>query len=265
MTAEDAPKTDEFVGKVIVITGAASGIGRETALLFAGVGAKVLLADINASPLEQLAAQIGNSAMAVCTDVSHRDQLEQLADIARKEGPIEVWVNAAGIVAPPAMMVDVDEAMLDQLIAINLKGVYFGSVAAARRMVPENRGSIVNISSQGAEAPVPGISCYSLTKAAVNAMTRTLAAEVGPAGVRVNAVAPGFIDTPMVSYRFKNADGSLDQDAKRQIFESRASTSALHRVGQPIEIAKAIFFLASSASSFVTGETLRANGGGDMR
>lgn len=265
MDAQSQTVVADFSGRIAVITGAASGIGREAAKLFACAGAHVVLADRNAEELARFGAELGDSATSLCIDVSSRDQIERLADAARAIGPIDVWLNAAGIVAAPTMMIDVDEEMLDRLIAINLKGVYFGAAAAARKMVPEGRGSIINISSQGAESPVPGISGYSLTKAAVNAMTRTLAAEVGGAGVRVNAVAPGFIDTPMVSYRFKNADGSVDEAAKQQIYASRASSAALGRVGQPIEIAQVILFLASDASSFVTGETLRANGGGDMR
>lgn len=265
MTANDQSATFALAGKLAVVTGAASGIGREAARVFAGAGAHVVIADRNAAELAKVAAELGAAATAVPTDVSDRTQIEHLADIAQAIAPIDVWLNAAGVVAAPAMMVDVDEATLDRLIAINLKGVYYGSAAAARRMVPSGKGSIINISSQGADFGVPGISVYSLTKAAVNALTRTLAAEVGGAGVRVNAVAPGFIDTPMVSYRFTREDGSPIEEAKQQLFAARAANAALGRIGQPIDIARVILFLAAEASSFVTGETLRANGGADMR
>ena len=265
MTTQDQSASFALHGKLAVITGAASGIGRETARVFAGAGAHVVLADRDATALASFAAELGSSATAVATDVSIRAQVEALADRARAIAPIEVWVNAAGVVATPTMIVDVDEATLDRLIAINLKGVYFGSAAAARRMVAQGRGSIINISSQGAEIPAPGLSVYTLTKAGVNALTRTLAAEVGPAGVRVNAVAPGFIDTPMVSYRFTREDGTQDEATKQEIYAARAANAPLGRIGEPLDIARVILFLASDAASFVTGETLRANGGADMR
>ncbi len=265
MSTPDPSTAFALSGKLAVITGAASGIGRETARVFVASGAHVVLADRDAAALAAFAGELGASATAVPTDVSVRAQVEALADAASAIAPIDAWVNAAGVVAPPTMVVDVDEATIDRLIAINLKGVYFGSAAAARRMVAHGRGSIINISSQGAEIPAPGLSVYSITKAGVNALTRTLAAEVGPVGVRVNAVAPGFIDTPMISYRFVREDGTADQAAKEALFAARAANAPLGRVGEPLDIARVILFLASDAASFVTGETLRANGGADMR
>lgn len=265
MGPNDQSGSYALAGKLAVVTGAASGIGRETARVFAGAGAHVVLADRNVDELASISAELGSAATPFRVDVTDREKVEKLADAARAIGPIDVWLNAAGVVADPAMMVDVDEATLDRLIAINVKGVYFCAAAAARRMVPEGKGSIINISSLVAEKPVPGISVYSLTKAGVNALTRTLAAEVGDAGVRVNAVAPGYVDTPMVSFRFKREDGSIIEEEKRKLYAERAATTVLGRIAQPIDIARVILFLASDASSFVTGETLRANGGADMR
>lgn len=252
-------------GKRAVITGAASGIGRETARLFVAAGAHVVLADRSGDALALIAAELGDRTTAVVTDVADRAQVEALADTARALGPIDAWVNAAGIIVTPTPIIDVDEATLDRVLAVNLKGVYFCSAAAARRMMAQGSGSIINLSSQGAEIPAPGLSCYSISKAGVNTLTRTLAAEVGSHGVRVNAVAPGFIDTAMVTYRFTDENGVEDEETKRAIFAARAANAALGRIGQPADIARVILFLASEASSFVTGETLRANGGADMR
>jgi len=170
----------------------------------------------------------------------------------------------AGVIAAPAPVVDVDEATLDRLIAVNLKGVYWGCAAAARVMAPQGKGSIINISSAGADIPAPGISVYALTKAAVNMITRSLATEVGAQGVRVNTVSPGFVDTPMVTYRFRRPDGSIDEDVRTQVFNERAAKAVLGRIAEPSDIAMALLFLASDASRFVTGQVLRVNGGSVM-
>jgi 3-oxoacyl-[acyl-carrier protein] reductase len=128
-------------------------------------------------------------------------------------------------------------------------------------MSAQKRGSIINISSAGADIAAPDLSAYAMTKAAVNMLTRNLALEVGASGVRVNAIAPGFIDTPMVTYRFRAPDGSIDESKRRQVFDARAAHAALQRIGTPSDIALAMLFLASDASSFMTGQVLRPNGG----
>ncbi|EQA99213.1 SDR family NAD(P)-dependent oxidoreductase [Sphingobium baderi] len=253
-----------LAGKRAVIVGAASGIGRATAHLFVEAGATLLLADINGDALAGLAAELGGDMATAVIDVASRSSVEALGIQAGSLGPVDIWVNLAGVVAAPAPITQVTEDVLDRLIAINLKGVFWGCAAAARIMERQGSGSIINASSAGADVPAEGISVYALTKAAVNMITRTLATEVGPSGVRVNSIAPGFIDTPMVTYRFRRPDGSIDTDARAALFASRAETAALRRIGEPRDIALTILYLASDASAFVTGQVLRPNGGSVM-
>jgi 3-oxoacyl-[acyl-carrier protein] reductase len=255
------PAEFSLAGKWAVIVGAASGIGRETARVFAEADARLMLADVNGDAVAALAAEIGNGTQWMRADVTDRASVNALAVRAAAETAIDAWANLAGIVAPPTSMVDVDETTLDRLIAVNLKGVYWGCAAAARIMTSQGSGAIINASSAGADTPAQGISVYALTKAAVNMITRSLAAEIGPMGVRVNAVAPGFVDTPMVTYRFRKEDGTLDLAARESLFADRAAAAALRRIGQPRDIALAILYLASDASAFVTGQVLRPNGG----
>ncbi len=251
-------------GRIAVVTGAASGIGRETARLFAKAGARVLMADRDEQGVKAAAGEIGEAAEPLYLDVTDREQVNRLAERARALGSLDVWANVAGIITTPTPVVDVDEATLDRVIAVNLKGVYWGCAAAARVMAPQGKGSIINISSAGADIPAPDISVYALTKAAVNMISRSLAIEVGGQGVRVNTVSPGFVDTPMVTYRFTRPDGSIDKDVRTQVFNERAAKAALGRIGEPSDIAMALLFLASDASRFVTGQVLRVNGGSVM-
>lgn len=251
-------------GRVAVITGAASGIGRETAAVMARAGAAVVLADIDKAGLEttaELVRGLGGRADTVPTDITDAAAVNALAGHAMAaHGRIDVWANVAGLLRA-APVVDTDEELLDQVIAVNLKGTYFGCQAAARVMTAQGSGSIVNVASAGADMPAPGISVYALTKAAVLMLTRTLAHEVGPAGVRVNSVAPGFIDTPMVRHHWTAPDGTVDEDTRARVMHDRAAQAALGITGEPRDIALAILYLASDASRFVTGQTVRPNGG----
>jgi 3-oxoacyl-[acyl-carrier protein] reductase len=267
MTApEELAVADAFTlaGRVAVITGAASGIGRQAALTFTEAGAQVVLADIDEDGLAQTAdevAALGGKPVPLRTDVTSRDEVEALARHAVEAGGrLDVWANVAGILLP-SLVVDTTEETLDRMIGINIKGLYWGCAAAARIMTAQGHGSIINISSAGADIPQPGLSVYSFTKSAVKMITRTLAHEVGPQGVRVNTVAPGFVDTPMVTYRFRRDDGSLDEDKRAALFQTRADQSILGVIGTTSDITMAMLYLASDASRFVTGQTLRPNGG----
>jgi 3-oxoacyl-[acyl-carrier protein] reductase len=147
---------------------------------------------------------------------------------------------------------------------VNFKGVFFGCQAAGRQMVVQGYGSIVNIASGAIDVPTPNLVCYGTAKAAVAQLGRTLAVELGPSGVRVNTVAPGWIDTPMNERHVREVDGSIDPDRKRQLVEQRSHMSVLGLPGHPDDIAFAVLYLASDAARFVTGVVMRPNGGSTM-
>jgi 3-oxoacyl-[acyl-carrier protein] reductase len=254
-------------GRVAVVTGASSGIGRQTAIRLAQAGGTVILGDIDKVGLAATAETVGESnggAITQATDVSSRQSVQSLADVAMAvTGQIDVWVNSAGIlqVAP---ITSIDETALDDVLRVNLKGVVWGSQAAATAMSRAGRGSIINIASGGGEVAAPNISIYAMSKAAVIMFTRSLACEHGSDGVRANAIAPGFIDTPLTAYSYTGKDGVIDEEAREQVLASRSKTSPLGIVGQADDIALAALYLASDASQYVTGQTLRVNGGSYM-
>ncbi len=174
-----------------------------------------------------------------------------------------MWANVAGIIRN-ATIVDTTEEDLDAVVAVNLKGVFFGTAVAGRVMCAAGRGAIVNVASAGGEVPTPTIPVYGMTKAAVIHLTRTAAVEFGAAGVRANAVAPGFVDTPMTQRAFTAADGTVDETLRAQVLGERGSAAPLGVVGEPSDIAFAMLYLAADASRFMTGQVVRPNGGVHM-
>jgi 3-oxoacyl-[acyl-carrier protein] reductase len=200
----------------------------------------------------------------VATDVTRKAEVDALARAALdNHGRLDVWANVAAILRHN-LVLDTTEEELDAVLAVNLKGVYFGCQAAGRAMVDGGGGSIINIASQWMDHPAPKISVYALTKAAVAMVTRTVALELGPMGVRANSIAPGFIPTPMTAYHWSNPDGTIDGERRRETLDMMAAMSPLRRTGEPLDIALAMLYLASDASKFVTGQVLRPNGGGSM-
>ncbi len=250
-------------GRTTVVTGAAMGIGRQTAITYAHAGARVVLADRFTDGLEETASQM-EEAVIVPTDVSVKSQVEDLARAAVKAtGRVDIWANVAGIIRN-SLVVETTEEDLDAILAVNLKGVYWGCAAAGRLMSAAGRGVIVNVASAGGEVPAPTLSVYGMTKAAVIQLTRTAAAELGPKGVRVNAVAPGFVETPMTSRNWTNPDGTVNEQQRQEVIGRMGGQSPLGVTGRVEDIAWAMLYLASDISRFVTGQVLRPNGGVHM-
>lgn len=257
----------DMSGRVAVVTGAASGIGRDTARVLAECGADVVLGDIDANGLAETAAlvtQTGRRAHTLAGSVADRAIVEALGALALDAGGrLDAWVNAAGIIFSQPV-VDTVEADLDRLLAVNLKGVLWGCATAGRIMSASGGGAIVNISSTGGERPVPGLSAYAMSKASVNMLTRTLATELGGSGVRVNAIAPGWVETPLAMHSFRDASGAIDPARREAGLAARREASPLGLTGVPRDIALAALYLASDAGRFVTGQILRPNGGASM-
>lgn len=251
-------------GRCVVITGAGSGIGRETARVLAQAGARVMLADIDETGLAgtvQLIEVIGGAAQTCVTNIANRAEMDALAAAAMGwQGRIDAWVNGAGVLRS-AEIIDMDEEMLDRIIGINMKGAYWGCATAGRIMKAQGGGAIVNISSAAADNPVPGLSAYAISKSGVNMLTRTAAKEFGAFNCRVNAVAPGFIETPMVAVAYLDDDGQIDPERRAVFLRERSAATPLGITGRPRDVGLAVLYLVSDASRFVTGQILRPNGG----
>lgn len=244
-------------GQVALITGAAGGLGSAMARVFAVAGAHVGLAELpdRIGAAQEIAAALaaahGVRALAVEMDVTDLPGIESaVAEVEAKLGPPDVLVANAGVNVPqPAL--EVTEADWDRVLAIDLKGVFFTCQAAGRRMVARGTGSIVTIASQNGVIGYPQRAAYCAAKAGVVNLTRVLALEWAASGVRVNAVGPTFVETPLT--RLTLADPALREDILRRI--------PLGRLGTPDEVAHAVLFLASPAASLITGTCLLADGG----
>lgn len=251
----------DLSGRVAIVTGAAGGVGRGCAELLAAAGAHVVCADlIDADETVEIITTRGGSGESASLDVTDRSAFESLVgDVVARKGRLDVLVNNAGI-QKRGTVLDVTEEALDQIIAVNQKGVLFGCQFAGRVMAARGSGSIINIASEAIDRPAADIIAYAGTKAAIRQMTRNAALELGPKGVRVNTIAPGWMLTPLTE-KLNSASGEAEL---RQRQESRAAMYPLGRTGTPADVAYATLYLASDASSWVTGQALRLNGGGSM-
>ena len=260
--AQELTHAFSLENKVAVITGAGSGLGQEAARLFALAGARVVIADVDEAGMAATRDIVGTqAAFTRKVDVAVRDEVEALADWSLAEaGGVDVWVNGAGVSYLHTIL-GTDAAQAQRTIAINMMGCYWGCAAAARVMDQRGGGAIINMSSGGGSKPLPGIGIYGMTKAAVNSLTWTSAAEFGPLGVRVNAVAPGWIETPMSRVLFCDESGEFSDALQQKVRSDMAAKSPLGLLGSPADIGFALLYLASDASRFVTGQILAVNGG----
>lgn len=256
----------DLTDRVAIVTGAAGGIGLAAASVLARAGAHVVLADIQRL-VERRAAELagdGLACSAAVLDVSSKADVDGVVNgVADRFGRLDVMVNNAAIIDDTSPM-SVTEEVLDRVHGVNFKGVVFGSQAAGRVMSAAGFGSIVNVTSGVVDVATPGVTGYSTSKAAAAQFSRGLAVELGPKGVRVNTLAPGWTDTPMNERHVLNDDGSVDRERKAAYVAMRAASAPLGIAGDPSDQAYAILYLASDASRFVTGMVFRVNGGSTM-
>jgi NAD(P)-dependent dehydrogenase (short-subunit alcohol dehydrogenase family) len=254
VAANDLPRFD-LHGDVALVTGAGRGLGRAISLALAHAGADVALGLRDVKTGGELANEIlamGRRVLPLQMDMTRLDQISQaVIDAAAHFGRLDILVNNAGL-APENLAENVREQDFDVTLEVNLKGTFFASQAAGRVMIRQKRGCIINMSSQAGFIALPTESVYCMTKAAIAHLTKCLAVEWGKHNIRVNAVAPTFIHTP-------GTESALADPAFRSTVIEHIS--ALHRIGEPMEVAGAVVFLASPSASLITGHTLLIDGG----
>lgn len=242
----------ELQGKVALVTGAAQGIGRAIALLLAQKGADIVVSDINLEKAEEAAKEIealGRRAMAIKVNVADANDVEHMVGtILEKFGQIDILVNNAGI-ARDKLILRMTEEDWDAVLNVNLKGTFNCTKAVIRHMSKQRKGKIVNIASVVGEMGNAGQANYSASKAGVIGLTKTIAREFAQRGINVNAIAPGYIETPMT-----DALPEKVKDGLRRMIP-------MERLGRPKDVAEAVLFLVSEASSYITGQVLNVNGG----
>ena len=239
----------ELDGKVAVITGAGSGMGRATARVFVREGASVLAADISGRQ-DETAAELGNAVVPFKCDVSNEADVEAMfAAAVEAFGRVDAVLNVAGI-GGFGMVADLGVDEYERVLGVNLKGVLLGTKHAIRTMLPTGGGAIVNWSSIGGLGASPGTGAYSISKAGVISLTKAAAVEYGSQGIRANAVCPGFVETELT--------GGPGSGAR---FPQLLEASALKRAGQPEEVAELASFLVSDRAAFITGAIIPIDGG----
>ncbi len=249
----------DLTNQIALVTGAARGLGRAISLALAHAGADIALGlrDIHADAgLPAEIQSLGRRAFPLQMDMANIDQVQRaVQDAVSQFGRLDILVNNAGI-APGSPAADVSVEDYDLTMVVNVKGAFFASQAAGRVMIQQKYGRIINLSSQAGFVALPTESVYCMTKAAIAHMTRCLAVEWGAHNITVNAVAPTFIKTP------GTAECLGDPTFRADVVERIA---ALHRIGEPMDVAGAVVFLASPAASLITGQTLMIDGGWTAR
>lgn len=240
----------DLAGKVVVVTGAGKGIGQAIAERFGSVGSSVVVNDVDAASAEAVAAGIedaGGAAMAAPADVSDGEQVAAMfARVMDVHGRVDVLVNNAGLVSPMLHFFDADEAWWRRIIDVNLTGHFLCCHQAARIMAKQGGGSIINMSSGGATRAHRSFTAYDASKGGIEALTRAMALDLGPYGIRVNALMPGSIDT---------AGLNTEERAYRGV------NIPAGRIGDPFDMTGPALFLASEDSSYVTGDVIKVDGG----
>lgn len=243
-------------GKIALITGGSSGIGRATAVLFAQHGAKLAIADLNpdgGQATVQMIRDAGGTAVFIQTDVSQAAQVENMVNgVVREYGRLDIAFNNAGIDGIPVRTADSREDEYDRIMAVNAKGVWLCLKYEIQQMLLQGGGTIINTASVAGLIGAHSMSAYAASKHAVVGLTKTAAVEYASKGIRVNAVCPAIIRTAMVERAFAHLP---------QLEQGAIQNNPSHRIGDPREVAEAVLWLASDASSFTTGATLTVDGG----
>jgi 3-oxoacyl-[acyl-carrier protein] reductase len=240
-------------GKVALVTGAGSGIGKCIAETYAREGARVAVVDVDGESAKIAARSIGNSAIALRCDVTDKDEIVgAVEETVAALGTLDILVNNAGATHVNKPMLEIDEDEFDRIYAVNVKGVFFGCQAVVPLFRLRGGGVIINIGSTAGLRPRPGLSAYNATKGAVHILTKSLAVELAPDKIRVCAIAPVATDTPLLPSFLGPAAGQR---------EKFVATVPLGRLAQPQDIANAALFLASADAQFVTGNIVEVDGG----
>jgi NAD(P)-dependent dehydrogenase (short-subunit alcohol dehydrogenase family) len=247
----------DFTGSVALVTGGATGMGRATAVAFAAAGAAVMIADLNEVAGAEVIGTItagGGTAKFARTDVSDSASVQNaVARTVDGFGRLDIAFNNAGITCPPAMIHEIEEDAWEHVIAVNQRSVFLCMKYEIRQMLAQGGGVIVNTASTGPFDPVPYMAPYTAAKSAVVALSRTAAVEYAHRGIRVNALVPGTVMTPMMAQSFETGAPGM-----RQLMENY---SPMRRMGEPEEVADAVLWLSSTASSYVTGTSFVIDGG----
>jgi len=253
----------EFLKKTVIVTGGGKGIGKAISLAFAKKGANLVIADVDmnaAQSVEQQIKIIGCDCLIVKTDVSNSKEVHNMIEkTIEKFSHIDILVNNAGIMIP-SLVVDTQEQDWDVTLDVNLKGVFLCSQAVARYMIKQKRGKIINISSMGGKIPAAEEGAYAAAKLGIVALPKTLAYELAPHGINVNAICPGLINTDMFRKSFKERTSSRGVSFE-EIERKLISRIPVGRLGKPQDVADLVLFLASEKTTYINGESINITGG----
>lgn len=242
-------------GKVAIITGAGSGFGEGIAIRFAAEGAKVVVADINGDAAKRVADEIGDTAVAIETDVTKMSDVEAMIGLAETQfGRLDILINNAGYTSRNGPMMDVDEETYDRIFEVNTKAIYLAARAGVPVLKKYGGGTIINVASIGALRPRPGLVWYNGSKGAALNMSKGMAVELAPDNIRVNALCPVLAETGLL----EEFMGVEDTPENRNAF---LKTIPLGRLGRPSDVAGAALYLCSDDAEFITGVSLEVDGG----